>query len=83
MVEFGFSTSTAPTDNDTCNGFISFPNSFASVEELPTEPEPEPNEKGFALINGNTWLPKPLYEARWKQQRKAARKNETFVVWTK
>ncbi|KKK40942.1 hypothetical protein LCGC14_2915460, partial [marine sediment metagenome] len=48
-----------------------------------TEPEPEPNEKGFALINGNTWLPKPLYEARWKQQRKAARKNETFVVWTK
>ncbi|KKN15642.1 hypothetical protein LCGC14_0983770, partial [marine sediment metagenome] len=24
MVEFGFSTSTAPTDNDTGNGFISF-----------------------------------------------------------
>ncbi|KKL82244.1 hypothetical protein LCGC14_1594540 [marine sediment metagenome] len=81
MVEFGFSTSTAPTDDDTGNGFISFPSSFASTEELPTEPEP--NEKGFVLINGNIWLPKSLYEARWKQQRNAARKNENFVVWTK
>jgi len=74
MVKFSSSTSTASTDNDTAdNDIISFPNSFTPAEELPTEPE---NEKGFVLINGNTWLPKPLHEARWKQQRKAARKND-------
>ena len=81
MIVFGFSTSTAPTDNDTGNGFISFPNSFASVEELPTEPGP--NEKGFVLIDGNTWLPRPLHEARQKEWRKASRKNQNSIIWTK
>jgi hypothetical protein len=81
MVEFGYSTSTAPASNDTGNDASSFPNSFTLVEELPTEPEP--NRSGFALINGDTWLPRPLYEARQKEWHRASRKNQNSIIWTK
>ena len=77
-VEFNFSTSTASTGD----GVISFPDSFTLTGELPMEPEPEADKKGFILVNGNTWLPRPLHEARQKQQRKMARENEDYV-WTK
>jgi hypothetical protein len=43
----------------------------------------EPSEMGFVLVNGNTWLPRPLHDARRKQQRKAARKNESYLIWTR
>jgi hypothetical protein len=47
------------------------------------QPEPEINPAGFTLVNGNTWLPRPFYEARREQQCKIARKNEDFVIWTR
>ncbi len=64
---------------------ISFPkfDSFSIpflVGKLPMDSEPK---KGFVLINGNTWLPRPLHDDRLKQQRKIARKNENYVIWTK
>lgn len=45
--------------------------------------EPKSDKIGFIYIGNDTWLPKVLYEARKRQQRKLACKAESSVVWTR
>jgi len=49
---------------------------------LPMSPEPD-KQNGFVYIGNDTWLPKPLYDARRRQQRKTARKAERGIIWTR
>lgn len=43
----------------------------------------EPKSDGFTLVNNNTWLPKPLVDARLKNQQHVARQPESSIVWTR
>ncbi len=57
--------------------------SFPSDFEIPDNPPELDKSLGFTLVNGNAWLPTPLYEARNRRQRKTARKKESGIVWTR
>ncbi len=50
--------------------------------QTPMEPEPD-KSIGFTFVGNDTWQPKPLYEARKRQRRKATRKGENGVIWTR
>lgn len=40
----------------------------------------EPKSDGFTLVNNNTWLPKPLVDARLKNQLHVARQSEKHII---
>lgn len=57
---------------------------YVPLSERLSEFIEEPDKgAGFVLVGNDTWLPKPLVNARKFQQRKASRVAETGIVWTK
>ncbi len=56
---------------------------FLSHEELlDLARQPNDGKVGFTLVNGNTWLPTPLYKSRKRQQHRAVCKSPQGV-WTR
>lgn len=53
------------------------------IERFPNLFDEPDKSIGFALINNNTWLPKPLVDARLKNQRYVARQSEKHIIWTR
>jgi hypothetical protein len=48
--------------------------------DIPSEPN---KSTGFVYVGNDTWLPKAIYDARKRQQRKMARESSRTVVWTR